>query len=369
MEAVNHNLTTAAVFGNHVVNVLTAVFKCRNRTVLCRNVGTEHNVLMQNVHSVDDCRRCHDIAKTQAGHSVGLGEAVENNGAVAEFREVGEHGVRFAAVGKMSIKLVADDNQVVLYSPVTDSLNLFLAHNSAGRVIGVTKHNSLGLGRNSLFQIFNGRHKAVFLISFYGNRLAACQNNASLVGNVAGLGQNNFITGMHNRSNSGVQCFADTDGYHDFGFRIIFHAVVFMDIIRNCLAQLQKAERRSVAAFAFADAVDFGILDSLRNIKIGFAYAERHDVGVSGHNIKKLCQTGGRQCFNKGRNSSIKIIGHKKTTFHKKLVDKAPLSKLTLFPQSLSVYYITVADIFATDKGKRSVYILRGRFSIFLYKI
>lgn len=85
-----------------------------------------------------------------------------------------------------------------------------------------------------------------------------------------------------------------------------------MDIIRNCLAQLQKAERRSVAAFAFADAVDFGILDSLRNIKIGFAYTERHDVGVSGHNIKKLCQTGGRQCFNKGRNSSIKIIGHKK---------------------------------------------------------
>ncbi|EFY05152.1 hypothetical protein HMPREF9443_00864 [Phascolarctobacterium succinatutens YIT 12067] len=45
------------------------------------------------------------------------------------------------------------------------------------------------------------------------------------------------------------------------------------------------------------------------------------------------------------------------------------MSKLTLFPQSLSVYYITVADIFATDKGKHSVYILRGRFSIFLYKI
>lgn len=142
-----------------------------------------------------------------------------------------------------------------------------------------------------------------------------------------------------------------------------------MDIIRNCFAQLQKTERRSVAAFAFADAVDFGILDSLRNIKIWFAYAERYDVGVSGHNIKKLCQTGGRQCFNKGRNSSIKIIGHKKTTFHKKLVDKAPLSKLTLFPQSLSVYYITVADIFTTDKGKRSVYIFYGRFSIFLYKI
>ena len=98
---------------------------------------------------------------------------------------------------------------------------------------------------------------------------------------------------MHNGSNSAVQCFAYTDGYHDFGFRIVFNAVVFMDIIRNCLAQLQKAERRSVAAFAFADAVDFGILDSLRNIKIGFAYTERHDVGVSGHNIKKLCQTGG----------------------------------------------------------------------------
>ena len=267
---------------------------------------------MQDVHSVDDCRRCHDIAKTQAGHSVGLGEAVENNGTVAEFREGGEHGVCFAAVGKMSIKLVADDNQVMLYSPVADSLNLLLAHNSAGRVIGIAKHNSLSLGRNSLFQIFDSRHKAVFLISFYGNRLAACQNNAGLVGNVAGLGQNNFVTGMHNGSNSGVQCFADTDGYHDFGFRVVFNAVVFMDIIRNCFAQLQKAESGSIAAFAFADAVDFGILDSLRNIKIGFAYAERYDVGVSGHNIKKLCQTGGRQCFNKGRNSSIKIIGHKK---------------------------------------------------------
>ena len=130
---------------------------------------------------------------------------------------------------------------------------------------------------------------------------------------------------MHNRGDGGVQCFTDTYGYHDFGFRVVFNAVVFMDIIRNCLAQLQKAEGRSVAAFAFADAVDFGILDSLRNIKIRFTDTERYDIGVSSHNIKKLCQTGGRQCFNKGRNSCIKIIGHKNTTFHKKLVDKAPL--------------------------------------------
>ena len=39
VEAVNHNLTAAAVFGNHIVNVLTAVFQCRNRAVLCRNAG------------------------------------------------------------------------------------------------------------------------------------------------------------------------------------------------------------------------------------------------------------------------------------------------------------------------------------------
>ena len=193
---------------------------------------------MQNVHSVDDACRSHDIAKAQTGHCVGLREAVENDGAVAEFRIIGEHGVLFAAVGEVCIKLVADDNQVMLHCPVTDSLNLLLAHNSAGRVVRIAKHDGLGFRRYSLFQILDSRHEAVLLEGFYRNRLAACKDDAGFVGNVAGLGQNDFIAGMHNRGDSGVQCFADTDGNHDFCFRIIFYAIVFVGVVSDGLAQL-----------------------------------------------------------------------------------------------------------------------------------
>lgn len=117
-----------------------------NRAILSSAVGAEYCKLMQNIHSIDDFRGSHNIAKTQTGHSVSLGEAVEHDGAVLKLLKGGEHGVLFASIGQVGIKLVADDNQIVVGCPVADSLDLLLADNSAGRIVRIAQHNSLGFG-------------------------------------------------------------------------------------------------------------------------------------------------------------------------------------------------------------------------------
>ena len=86
------------------------------------------------------------VAHAPAGHAVGLGDAVDGDGVVAEGGIEGGDGVMFALVEEFFVYLVADDPDFPLDAEGGEGVEFVAGVNRAGGVGGAVDYDGLGAG-------------------------------------------------------------------------------------------------------------------------------------------------------------------------------------------------------------------------------
>ena len=96
--------------------------------------------------------RAHRPAETPAGHGVGLGEAVHDDGALLHAVDLCEADMAVGTVGQAVVDLIGEHHDVGLADDVRDRLKLVAVHDRAGRVVRIGQHKHLRFGRDVLFE-------------------------------------------------------------------------------------------------------------------------------------------------------------------------------------------------------------------------
>ena len=138
-------LRRAAIFLDHLANIGGGPGQGLEGGLLAEGGGAEHGVLVDLHHGLDEFGGAAGIAEPEAGHGPGLGEAVQEDRALAQARQAHNAGVG-RVVSQFAVNLVGDDDEVALAGEGGDVLEVGPAHNGAGGVVGEIEHQDLGAG-------------------------------------------------------------------------------------------------------------------------------------------------------------------------------------------------------------------------------
>ena len=135
-----------------------------------------------------------DAADTRAARGEALGDGVDNDNIISSVCEL-THGLqRLTAVDKLTIRLVADDKQVVLLGNIAHHAHLFRRQDNAGGVAGVRDHDGAGVLVDSLFDLLAVGVVIAFLgAGRDGTDVRTAGVNHGVVVGIEGLGDQNLV--------------------------------------------------------------------------------------------------------------------------------------------------------------------------------
>ncbi len=115
----------------------------RQRAILRRGVGVDAQRVARLDQLPGELLGRGQVADAPAGHGVGLGEAVERDGALAQPRQRGGRQVLRPRVDELGVDLVGDEDKVVPDDQVADLADDVRRGDRAGRVVGRHEHEHL----------------------------------------------------------------------------------------------------------------------------------------------------------------------------------------------------------------------------------
>ena len=188
-------------------------------------------------HGADEGLVAERVADAPARHRVGLGEAVEEDRALLHAGQGREADVLLAAVRQVAVDLIGDDDEVVLLGKGRDGQEVLARHDGARRVVRVADEQRLRLGRHVLLELIRRDAELVLNLGRYGDGLAAREDRAGLVGDVARLRDEDFVAGGEDGAHDEVERLTDADRHEDVGVGVIGAVVLFCVMAGNLLAQ------------------------------------------------------------------------------------------------------------------------------------
>ena len=183
-----------------------------------------------------------------------------------------------AAVGEVAVDFVGDDDEIVLFGEGGDFLKVILRHDGACRVVWVADQKRLRSLRHVRLKFFGCDAEVVFELCGDGHGLAARKGHAGLVGDVARLGNQDFIAGREYGAHGDVERLADADGDEDVFCRFIGNAVAARVVRGNFFTQFEHAAVCRVGGVALLKPVDTAFADRPRRDEVRFADAQGYDV-------------------------------------------------------------------------------------------
>ena len=210
-----------------------------------------------------------------------------------------------AAVGELGIDLIGKHENIGAAENVRDSLEVFLLHNTAGGVVGEGQQHGLGLRRDGGLQSLGCELELILLSGDDVDGNAAGEDDAGVVGNVGGLGDDDLIAGGDKSADGKVDRLACADGNEDLALRLIMNAVALVKILADELTQLGHSAVGGVRDAAVGKALQSLLPDGFGRGKIGLAYAEAD--GLVGKDIEVLADTGRRYVLN-GLDDELGVI-------------------------------------------------------------
>ena len=273
-EAVVDQVAAAVVLSDHLLHVLLAVAQRLDGRNLGRDRRAEHRVLVDLRHGADEGLVAERIADAPARHRVGLREAVEENRALLHAGQGGEADVLLAAVRQVAVDLVGDDDEVVLLGKGRDGQEILARHDGACRVVRIADEQRLRPGGHVLFELVRRDAELVLNLGRHGDGLAARENRAGLVGDVARLRDQDLVARREDGAHDEVERLADTDCHEDVGVGIIRAAVLVGVVAGNLLAQLGQAAVCRIRGVSLLEAVDAALADGPGRDEVWLADAE-----------------------------------------------------------------------------------------------
>ena len=285
-EPLDHQAAPFVILGDHAVAAGPSLLQRFHSGDLGGDGGAEHGELMDFGHRTDEVGVAQGVADSPAGHGIGLGEAVQQDGAVAHSRQRGETGV-YAVIGQIGVDLVGYYDEIVFFSELGDSSQVFPGHDGSGGIIRIADQQGFGPGRQRRRQLIDRHAELVLAARADAHRLAAGQRDAGLVGNVAGFRHQHFVTGREDGAHGEIQRLADADGDERLAFRIVDHAVIGFNHFGDFLPQFQQAVIRGVGGVAALQAVHAAFPDMPGRDEIRLADAERNDAAHFGDDVEE----------------------------------------------------------------------------------
>ena len=174
-------------------------------------------------------------------------------------------------------------------------------------------------------------------IGRHHNRCAACQLNTRRIGDICRIRNKNFITGRNKGRKSHGQPLGNTHRYDNFINRVIFHAVMSIEIFGNGFPQLGKPRIARIACLFFIDTVDHGLPDLFRCREIRFTDTEGKNTFNLIGNIKEFTNSRRFNFFYIRSNKIIPI--HVKHPFSSALISDIKIKTPALLSVSLKRHH------------------------------
>ena len=253
----------------------------------------------------DQVGRTDQPAHPPAGHGVGLGHAVEDDGLVGRLRHEGRQRRELVVVvDEVLVDLVGDDPEAVLDGPAADGLDLVGRVHRARGVRGRDEDQRLGaIGAGGL-QLVDGDPEAGGLVGGQHDRRPAGQRHRLGVGGPVGGGQQHLVARVHDRLDGLVVRLLAAVGDDDLAGADVV-AGVPLGLVGDGLAQRGEARRRRVVvAGGVLHGGQGGLDDVGRRREVGLAGAEAdhvltlglHGLGLGVHGQGGRRGDGGDPC-------------------------------------------------------------------------
>ena len=176
-----------------------------------------------------------------------------------------------AAVREVAVDLVGDDDEVVLLGEGRDGQEVLARHDGARRVVRVADEQHLRLWRHVLLELVRRDAELILDLGRHGDGLAAREDRAGLIGDVAWLWDEDLIARREDGAHDEVERLTDADRHEDVGVGVIGAVVLFCVMAGNLLAQFGQAAVGRVRGVALLEAVDAALADGPRRDEVRLA--------------------------------------------------------------------------------------------------
>src|SRR5690554_2597404 len=250
------------------------------------------------LHGADDFRRAGRVADTPASHGVGLGRAVQYEGAVIQFRAgVQDVAERLAGPQDRLVHVVCGDHDVrVLFQHFTNGLQLFHGVGHAARVGRAVDHEQAGALGNGVFQLFRGGLDAGGCGGFDDHRLAfRYQHHVRVRYPVRRRAAGVVAFDQCGQCQDEKAVVATLEYQYVVGF--VIQAVVPFELRNNRFLQGRRTINGGVLGLAVVNGFDGCLFDVLGGVEVRLASTQANDVLASRAEFCGLvgdCEGGGR---------------------------------------------------------------------------
>ncbi len=242
------------------------------------------------VVEVGDCAEplgvCNEVAETPAGDGEGFGEAGDDDGAFAEVGEAEGGDVLSAGVEEVLVDFVGEEEEVVTDGEVADGFDLGVGEDFAGGVGGGVDEDGAGAGGDGALEgvivegpVGGGGGGGV---EGDGDGLDAEGAEGGEVVAVEGLKEDDFVAGVEQSHDGGVESAGSPGGDEDFAVRVGGDSLEVLDFGGDAGTEAGNAVEAGVDVVTGVDGVlgtvedgggGLGVADSLGEIDAAEAVA------------------------------------------------------------------------------------------------
>ena len=182
------------------------------------------------------------------------------------------------AVGQLGVDLVVDDHDVRVLQHLRDGLVVRARHDAAGGVVGVGQDQRLGFRRDGGAQRLGGQLEGVLHVRGDGHAFSAREGDTGHVGDIAGVGHQHLVAGLHQRADGQIDALAGAHRDQNLVLRVVLRAEALRLIAGDPLPQLQEAPVAGVVGVAGAQGIDGRVGVVPGGAEVRFAHAQGHHV-------------------------------------------------------------------------------------------
>ena len=198
-----------------------------------------------------------------------------------------------AFVGQASVELVAYDGEVVSGRDFGHGFETGAVHRCARGVGGVSEEERFRVLGDTFGHVSGEQAEFVLGAGGDGTEAALGQGDGGLVGDVAGVGAEDFVAVVDERAEGDVEGLTGAAGNDDLGGGVVGNAVERVQLLTEGFAELHEAVVGGVVRLALLDALDGGAADGFGGYIIGFTDAEGDNVVDGAEQVEELADAAG----------------------------------------------------------------------------
>ena len=248
-------------------------------------------------------------ADAPAGHRVGLGQAVHDDGVRQVFLREGRHaGERGPVVNEFLVNIVAHDEHALLDADIAQRPDLVCRVHGAGRVARRVEDEQFRFRRDRLSQLLRRDLELGLVGGVEDHRPGPGELGHLGVAQPVRRGDDHFVAGLTGGVD-GVETGVLAAAVDDDLPRLVLDAVIALELVGDRLAKLRDAAARRVLGEAVGQRLRGSVLDVLRCVEVRLTGAEADDVLALGAQFLGLGRDGQRQRRRKrGRPTGDRIV-------------------------------------------------------------